>query len=370
MKKSLIALAALAAVTAASAQSTVTLSGALVITAGNVSFNGAPTRLDIGRSTASVTMDGSEDLGGGLKANFRIQQGVYGFPTNGGAASTSLTSNTVGNFGDRQAFLAVTSGFGTFKVGRDLTATSTAVFGAAQVSGVNAMSGIDDNTNDAAFFGNVRSTSLSFATPTIAGFTAYVGITPQNYAGLTLASPSTTIGNGAANAAAITAGTGIAADNRPSTASTKQDNPVAFGVIYANGPLTAALDMTNFEESAGGLNLKTTSLGVSYDLGVAKVGVGYQAISADAQADTKSTVVSVSVPVSAELSLGAAYGKRAAVANGAWSSAGTKHTLLGANYALSKRTTLYFAHSKKDVGGAAVKLLDLKETGVGIKHTF
>ena len=368
MKKSLIALAALAAVSAASAQSNVTLSGLLVITAGNVAYNGAPTRFDIGRSTGSVTMDGTEDLGGGLKANFRIQQGVYGFPTNGLAANTGLSGNTVGNFGDRQAFLQLMGGFGTVKIGRDLTGLSTAVFGSAQVSNVQAISGIDDNGNDAAFFANLRTTSISYATPNISGFTAYVGMTPQNYSGMVLGSPSSTVGTGSANDASVTAG--IAGDNRPTTASLKQDTPVAYGVVYSNGPLTAAFDHTDFQEAAGGTNLKTNSFGANYDFGIAKVGVGYQAISADGKADTKSTLFSATVPLSAQLSLGAAYGKRNAVANGAWSSAGTKHTLVGANYTLSKRTMLYAAYSKKDVGGAAVSLLDIKETGVGIRHAF
>ena len=89
MKKSLIALAALAAVGAASAQSSVTLYGAVDIGYG---AHKTETRNGSGSIKSSGVMDGAnagnrigfrgtEDLGGGLKANFVVEQGIS--PTNG-----------------------------------------------------------------------------------------------------------------------------------------------------------------------------------------------------------------------------------------------------------------------------------------------
>jgi len=362
MKKTLIALAVLAASGASFAQSSVTLSGSMGLTFGNVEYGGAPSRMDIGRTSGAITLSGSEDLGGGLKANFVVQQGLYGWTTAGGAASTSLTGNTLGNFGDRQMFATLTGGFGTVKIGRDLTGGSTAPLGAGKVDGTRAITGMDDNGKDAVYIGNVRATSVAYVTPAFNGFNAYAGFTPQNYASLANGSASTTVTAG---------GTGILAVATPGSSSTKVDASTAFGLTYAAGPFAAALDMTNYQESipALGNNATVTTIGAGYDLGVAKVGLVYQTSKGDAKANTYSNILSVSVPVGA-LTLGAAYGKRSATTNGSFSANETLHNQLSANYALSKRTNVYFAYSNKNVQGTTVNANDAKETGVGIAHTF
>lgn len=343
------------------AQSSVTLSGSMALTFGNVAYGGAPNRQDIGRASGAITLAGTEDLGAGLKASFTVQQGMYGWTSSGGAASTSLTGNSLQNFGDRQMFATLSGGFGTVKIGRDLNAASSVVLGAGNVSGVKAITGFDDSGKDAVYIGNVRSTSLSYTTPTMSGFSAYIGVSPQNYAGLTAGSASTTVTAG---------GDGIVAVATPAAASTKQDTPTAFGAVYANGPLTAAIDFTNYQEALGSTNAKVTTFAGNYDLGMAKIGAMYQTSKSDGKANTKSYILSASVPVSAQLSLGVGYGVRKATTNGSFSANETKHTQLGANYALSKRTTAYFAYSNKAVNGSTVSANDAKETGIGIAHTF
>jgi len=362
MKKTLIALAVLAASGASFAQSTVTLSGSMGLTYGNVEYGGAAARTDIGRTSGAITLSGTEDLGGGLKASFVIQQGMYGWVTSGSAASTGLSGNTVGNFGDRQMFATVSGSFGTVKIGRDLSGASTAPL-SAKVDGTRAITGMDDNAKDAVYIGNVRSTSVSYATPAFNGVTAYVGITPQNYSGLGDGSESTTV--------LTAAGTGIYGVNTPGASSTRPDASTAIGAVYAAGPLYVAFDRTNYQETLASLgnNATTNSLGVSYDLGVAKVGVVYQSASGETKNNTNSNIMSVSVPMGA-LTLGAAIGKRNATTSGAFSANETKHTQLSANYALSKRTVAYFAYSNKQVQGATVNANDAKETGVGIAHSF
>jgi hypothetical protein len=328
--------------------------------------------MDIGRTSGAVTISGTEDLGGGLRASFTIQQGLYGWTSAGGAASTSLTGNTLQNFGDRQVFLTLSGGFGSIKVGRDLNGASSAVLGVGKVDGTRAVTGFDDNSKDAVFIGNVRSTSVSYTTPTFNGFNAYVGFTPQNYSGLVAGSPSTTIGQQAAGATALGTSTGIGAMNTPAATSKKQDTASAYGVIYSAGPIAAALDITEYQESFStlGTNGKTTTVAASYNFGVARVGAIHQRAEADTKADTKSNMFSVSVPVSSTLSIGAATGKRKATTNGAFSALETKHNQLSANYNLSKRTALFFTYSKKNVAGSTVDADDAKETGVGIAHSF
>ncbi len=371
MKKSLIALAALAAVGVASAQSTVTLGGTLTMNAGSVEYGGAPSRLDIGRASGAVTLSGTEDLGGGLKASFTIQQGMYGWTSAGGAASTSLTGNTLGNFGDRQVFLTLSGGFGSIKIGRDLNGASTAPLSAGKVDGARAITGMDDNGKDAVYIGNVRATSLAYITPAISGFQAYVGITPQNYNNNNNGSASTTVLTTVTINNATGSGGITAQANTPGTSSTKADNPVAFGLTYSDGPIRAAIDHTKYEESISSLgnNGSTTSVGASYNLGVAVVGAVYQRAQGDAKADTKSSIFSVSVPMGS-MSLGAAFGKRSATTSGSFSALETKHTQLSATYNLSKRTALFVLHNNKKVAGSTVDADDAKEVGVGIAHTF
>ena len=74
MKKSLIALAVMAVSGAAMAQSTVTLYGILDASIGRVN-NGTVTQTKIDSGNLNTTrfgIKGTEDLGGGLKANFLL----------------------------------------------------------------------------------------------------------------------------------------------------------------------------------------------------------------------------------------------------------------------------------------------------------
>jgi len=111
------------------------------------------------------------------------------------------------------------------------------------------------------------------------------------------------------------------------------------GVRYSAGPLAAALDTTRqSQNSATDLTTKSrTRLSASYDLGVAKLGFGYQTRkSFEADADTnKQTLVGVSVPMGA-ITLGMNY---AIHKEGDIKGTGTD---LGAKYDLSKRTYVAF----------------------------
>ena len=82
MKKTLIALAAVAATGAAFAQSTVTLYGVADVSVAKATgakvAASASGLLNNGNSRLGVR--GSEDLGGGMKANFNFQAGVRGLP--------------------------------------------------------------------------------------------------------------------------------------------------------------------------------------------------------------------------------------------------------------------------------------------------
>jgi predicted porin len=123
MKKSLIALAALAAVSgAAQAQSSVTVYGIIdsgyssskaeVLRYSSTTNTYAKDKQDTSgitgngnESTSRLGFRGTEDLGGGLKANFVFE-----------TALNSATS-TISAFNNRQAFVGLSGGFGTVNVG-------------------------------------------------------------------------------------------------------------------------------------------------------------------------------------------------------------------------------------------------------------
>src|SRR6516164_4473268 len=119
MKKSLLALAVLAAASgAASAQSSVTLYGkvdlGLVMDSG--SANGKSVRIDSGVTGGSrIGFKGVEDLGGGMKAAFQLETGycadsAAGVKSNGATVPNFCTGSNA--FMGRQAYGALSGAFG------------------------------------------------------------------------------------------------------------------------------------------------------------------------------------------------------------------------------------------------------------------
>ncbi len=140
MKKSLIALAALAAVSgAAQAQSSVSVYG--IIDSGYLSTESDGVRVASNAQVANNTeakgisssassssrlgFRGTEDLGGGLKAEFVIETGV------------NATNSTISTFNNRQSFVGVNGGFGGFRVGTQYTQHHTLAGALSPSVGVN-----------------------------------------------------------------------------------------------------------------------------------------------------------------------------------------------------------------------------------------
>ena len=105
----------MAAVTAASAQSTVTISGNLFLGVGATEFGTAASDLQIVRQIGNIQFAGTEDLGGGLKAGFQLQTAI-GAAAVSNADTAQIATRTL--LGDRYANLTLTGGFGTVLVGK------------------------------------------------------------------------------------------------------------------------------------------------------------------------------------------------------------------------------------------------------------
>ncbi len=364
----------MAAVTAASAQSSVAITGSIGLTLANVTEGlSTSARTNLSRSTGAIQVTGTEDLGGGMTASFRVEELIAGGQTTQARAAFA-SGLTAGNFGSRQSFLTLGSKtMGTIKLGRDLDANSQMI-GVGNVSGANAWVGLDGSSDSSVFYGNMRAMSASYTAPTMSGFTVGFGITPADYSKLGIkAGTSAPTANGFCDtgatyaAAAENCGSNvIAVQTNPLASSYRQDNASALAVAYNKGPLNAGLVRTNYQGSA---NTIGTTYAANYDLGFARVGGLYQTVEGTAKTTRKASIVSINAPVGA-WALQAAYGSVDGLSTNAVSTAETKHTIVGAQYNLSKRTSFYVISSDKKVNGSTASNDDHKEMGFGIKHAF
>lgn len=281
MKKSLIALAALAFVGAASAQSSVSLYGIADI------WVGKPEGGKIQAGSGGVNesrwgLKGTEDLGGGLKAVFNFESGFS--LANGAVAGTLF---------NRQANVGFEGNFGTLKIGQSFNALDD-IFGAVNSGFDSALSAngawLNSYTGEAI-------AQVYYATPEIAGFSGAV---------------STQLNGNTANGA------------------TKIS---ALHVKYNNGPVYAGLGYENDK----GIGRKGTLLNGSYDLGMAKLLASYYSTKAfGTTAKVNSYQLGADIPVSAALTLSVGY----ASSKPTGGKSATGFGVAGA-YALSKRTTVY-----------------------------
>jgi len=352
----------LAAVTAASAQSNVTIGGGMVLGLGSIKTGSTNTSTTLARQTGNLAIKGTEDLGGGLKANFEVQTSI------GAHAATSL--NVAGavagatTLGDRGAYINVQGAFGTVAAGRNNSAVR-ALFGAmgdvsrlaVVTNGLSA--GNSTSTSDAAggdanafsIYGDAYSNFVSYTSPTVSGFTASVAVAPVD-------------GN---------------------TTATK--DTMSYTVQYANGPLAAAYNLTDSRQTHAGQAIvsndagvtdkiyiaavgayKMTTLLASYDLGVANFGITRQTISlATGVNPGAGTAFTVNVPFGAT-SIGAGYGNRTNTAvTDLQFGDGVKNTFVGLRHDLSKRTHVQAVYAKIDRQGTSA---DKTQTHVLLGHSF
>ncbi|MCS6811624.1 MAG: porin, partial [Tepidimonas sp.] len=313
MKKTLIALAALAATGAAMAQSSVTLSG--VIDAGfEKRFSGDPFRMTPNRNgTSNWTLSGTEDLGGGLKANFFISTQ---FNSDNGTIPAHLVQdgkpvlsptptcpnqnnrcNNTASLGNNGMFVGLSGGFGTVRLGRPVnTLYGNALF----ANGTKGVSGHDANTvlvRDVAgaassvFVNN----AIQYHSPSFSGFQVQLEYAPKE--------------------------------------ETAGKNGRGLAVRYANGPIVVSF--TNYLGATANSNQKAVNqLAAAYDFGVARVLFTFRDQGgANGNADN-SYALGVTAPVGPGL-VYASYNVREQVGTDA------RSVIAGYKYNLSKRTQLY-----------------------------
>jgi predicted porin len=346
MKKSLIALAVLAASGASFAQSSVTLYGIADAWFGSVKASqkdadgniipGTMRRNTVvesgGVASSRFGFKGSEDLGGGLKANFLLEQG-FNIDTGTAGTTTDQKAGTSQAF-SRQAYVGLSGGFGEVKLGKMWTAyddiagdfKTTLNSDALSPIAVWGSQGYAANPNNGIYYGS----------PTMGGFSGAV-----SYA----LGEDKTVGVDASSTA-------------------------AFNVKYAGGPVTVAL-AHQIQEPTGNLeSTKFTTLRGSYDFGVAKLTAGAGRVSLGAERATD-WLVGVDFPVSSALTLSAGYAR--SKDNDAAGNDTRKGLGLVAAYSLSKRTTLYTGVTAQRTtlgNGADNNAADVTAYAVGVNHAF
>ncbi|HEY1609997.1 MAG TPA: porin, partial [Paraburkholderia sp.] len=184
MKKitlSTLTLALLATAGAAQAQSSVTLYGAIDDGIQYVSNNHGSSQFGLGDSTTIASrwgLKGSEDLGGGLKAIFQLENG---FDINNGTMYQS------GALFGRQAFVGLASQqYGTFTLGRQYDAVTDMVqplTGDAWAYVFATPGDVDNNDNSARFNNSVKYVSTTFSGLQLEGTYSLGGVAGATGAG-------------------------------------------------------------------------------------------------------------------------------------------------------------------------------------------
>jgi len=383
MKKSLIALAVIAASGAAMAQSSVTLYGLIDVSLQNykaptLASGATPTtftstslsqnRMASGLQNGSRWgMKGSEDLGGGLNAVFDLQSG-YNIDTGSSAQGGLL-------FG-RHAFVGFSGGFGTLTFGRHDTSLDDAIgdFLPSAHNGADATSGPGLTAANAAALAAYNSAAVK----TTALQTAYVAALngSSSFAGNVGAwvGYNSRVDNSIKFQTNNYSGFRVSAvyglgENK--TATVGATSTVSIAGRYDNGPvgvLLAYQDEGLAKSATGDTNLKNTLVGGYYDFGVAKIYADYNIAKLDVATvslKNKEFAVGVSAPVGA-LTLRAEYaqskGDILAMDNK------SKGFDLEALYDLSKRTTLYTSY----VSTKHTQMVDSTTSlfAVGVRHKF
>ncbi|MHA4869709.1 porin [Duganella sp. PWIR1] len=357
MKKSLIAIAVLAATSSAAfAQSSVTIYG--IVDAGIVAERGGAagnvSKVTSGAASASrIGFKGTEDLGGGLSAIFKLETGVR--------VDDGTLDNTTSTLFNREAYVGVSSKTaGTLTLGRQYTPYYETL---RDVGDPFAMgyAGTAKNLFPVASFMTRNSNAVVYKSPNLSGVTAAV---------------SYSLGETAGDASAA--------------------RQIGASLGYNNGPLNVAVAYNHKNNDTA--TLKTAGIGhngliaANYDFKVVKVFAAYSQdkglnsapLNGSATAygptfaasqDSSDALIGLQAPVSTAGTVMASFIRK----NDKQSAdRDADQWAIGYSYALSKRTSTYIAYAKiKNKNGAGYTVGNNTEAGsgdkafnLGLKHSF
>lgn len=329
MKKSLVALAVLAASGASFAQSSVTLYGLADVWLGNVKVETAGSSVSTTQLTSGGVngsrwgMKGSEDLGGGLKANFLLEQG-FALDTGAGSGFS------------RQSYVGFSGGFGEVKLGKvwtaydDVSGASDAMFDSGALAPMNLV------FKSTGYAGNPSNT-IYYSSPTFGGFAGAFSYSLEEKA--------------------VQTPTDLA-----------ETTVTSLNLTYGAGPLAAQFGYQKEDNNLAANDTSFTRLGASYDFGVATAKLVYGKaanLGNVSGADATEWQIGADFPVSAALTLSASYAK--STDNAAAGDESRKGFGMAGAYTLSKRTFVYAGFTNAKETNADVKTTAY---ALGVQHKF
>lgn len=380
MKKTVLALAAIAASSAAFAQSSVTLYGVVDASVESVKGNTAGKGTTFNRvssgnlATSRLGFKGVEDLGGGLKAKFQLEATVN---ADTGAAAT-------GRFFDRAAWLGLASAeAGELRIGRQ-----DSLIGAQIADAIGAQ----------AYDASVVAVTLGGSTHRRID-NALTYIAPTFVPGLTLSAQYSTTVDSSVNFPGVGSGT---TNNAESASGNKGGRAYGFAANFVQGPVSAGASYINVNSSA---SLQQENVGLflygAYDLGVAKLTAFYNDDTNDGNRNVDGRRlygINAAVPVVKGLTVTGGYAFARNVGSTSVSGTGFAANTavlatarknvdndnagiitLKAQYDLSKRTAAYALFTQVQNGDNAnlglagvstIKDKSVRGLAVGVRHAF
>jgi predicted porin len=378
MKKLLIATAALAMVAGtAQAQSTVTVYGKVDAGYSDRKVEGTSVT-STGKSfvfnaheTSRFGLRGTEDLGGGLKANFVIETQLGDDNANSTATLQGTTAVIDEALGGRALWVGLSGGFGEVRVGFQNAFSKDYVAGYSSSGGSNV---VGDPT---------------MAAGRAVEKTAKLGLLDSRYNGVSFATNA--MSGFTLKAMLVSDKQDNSVTNNTVTTGEKNVTGQEFALQFAQGPFAAAASFGSYEvngtsiatnlgvtaaESATVQKQDVMSLNASYDLGVAKLFAKYADVkqkqdggSATTDGKATATVVGVRAPIGkTTLFANYAKGDYESVANTvSYDDSGYQ---LGLEYALSKRTKAYAIYGATDTDISATTKEKDTQFAIGLIHNF
>jgi predicted porin len=375
MKKSLISIAILGALSnVAMAQSNVTLYGIVDagITAERGGASGNVSKLTSGAASASrIGFKGTEDLGNGLSAIFKLEAGVK---TDDGALD-----NAQSRLFNREAYVGLSSKTaGTLTLGRQYTpyyetlrdvadpfamgmaGTAKNLFPVASTSGLNA-----NATNVTT--GTRNDNSVVYKTPTYYGFSGAVSYSLGEQAGDSSAQRQVGVSGSYTNG---DLNVGIAYNNHNNDTAAFKNNRIGYNTLVAvNYDFKIVKAYAAFGNNKGQFSsVFPTNTGTNGN------GNAYGLIVAPSESSTNA-LIGLTAPVGPAGTVMASYTRKndKEVFN-----RDADQWAVGYSYALSKRTSTYVAFAKiNNKNGAAYTVGNNTENGtgdkafnLGVKHSF
>lgn len=358
MKKTLLAIAALAATSSVFAQSSVTMYGVVDVSLENVKGTSSLTRVSSSNLASSrLGFKGTEDLGTGLKAKFALETAV--------TADTGANGGGTARFFDRAAWLGLQAGFGELRLGRI-------------DSSIGALAG-DSNILGAQAYDDFKIVGTRAGDKYRRVDNAITYLLPTFMPGLTAQLQYSTAANGYAAGGDLS--TSVAGDE---VSGSNAGEAYGLNVQYVAGPFSAGLGYLAAKDeqnvTAGDQKASAALAYAGYDFGAVKLTGYYNAETALFAGNERVSLygLKVAVPVNADFMLTVALSQAKNVST---STTGDKADFLTVKgiYSLSKRTALYGlltvvnngTNTALGVAGVATTA-DKQSRGVafGIRHAF